>query len=86
MAPELRGRFEHEFLDNRVSTDVNFSGQAPAGAFTVTGAKLPRDSVVVGGGLAMLLSPWTTAFVDYDYKFNKDQKIHNLTAGVRFEF
>jgi outer membrane autotransporter protein len=86
IGPELRGRFEHEFLDNRVSTDVNFTGQAPAGEFTVVGVKVPRNSMIVGGGLAALITPWTSAFVDYDYKFNKDQKIHNLTAGLRFEF
>jgi uncharacterized protein with beta-barrel porin domain len=86
IGPELRGRFEHEFLDNRVSTDVNFAGQPAAGAFTVIGAKVPRNSVILGGGLAALITPWTSAFIDYDYKFNKDQKIHNLTAGVRFEF
>jgi outer membrane autotransporter protein len=86
LAPELRGRFEHEFLDTQVQTDVNFAGQPAAGQFTVVGATVPRDSVIVGGGLTALLSPWTTAFVDYDFKFNKDQKIHNLTAGLRFEF
>jgi len=86
MAPQLRGRFEHEFLDNRAQTDVNFSGQPAAGEFTVVGAKVPRNSMIVGGGLAALITPWTSAFIDYDYKFNKDQKIHNMTAGLRFEF
>lgn len=86
LMPELRGRFEHEFLDTQVQTEMTFAGQPAAGQFTVVGATVPRDSIIVGGGLTALLSSWTTAFVDYDFKFNKDQKIHNLTAGIRFAF
>jgi uncharacterized protein with beta-barrel porin domain len=66
MAPELRGRWEHKFLDTSAQTDVNFAGQPAAGAFTVVGTKVSRDSGIVGGDITALITPWTSAFVDYD--------------------
>ena len=80
--PELRGRWQHEFLDDHGKIDAQFAGQ-PASAFTALGVKTPRDSAIVGGGIAIRFSETFSAFADYDARLNKRETVHNVTGGLR---
>jgi outer membrane autotransporter protein len=82
LVPELRGRWQHEFLDSRGSIDAQFAGQ-PASGFTADGVKTPADSAVVGAGVLIRFSDAFSAFVDYDAKFNRREMVHNVTGGLR---
>ena len=80
--PELRGRWQHEFLDDRGSIDAQFAGQ-PASAFAADGVDTPADSAVVGAGVLIRFSQTFSAFVDYDVKLNRRETVHNVAGGVR---
>lgn len=82
LVPELRGRWQHEFLDDRGRIDAQFAGQ-PASAFTADGVDTPADSAVLGGGVLIRFSQTFSAFVDYDAKLNKRETVHNVTGGLR---
>ncbi len=78
--PEVRARWEHEFLDQNASFDARFIGGG--GSFVTRGVQLGRESVVVGAGLAVVFSQDVSAYVDYDAHFNDQLTAHAVSGGV----
>lgn len=79
---EARGRWQHEFLDDALMLDAAFVG-APAASFVVAGARVARDSAVLGAGVSFQLDRRLTMFADYDVRLNSDVTAHAATAGLR---
>lgn len=82
LAVEARGRWQHEFGDGDMVLDASFTG-APAASFAVQGARIARDSAVLGAGLSLRLDRRFTLFADYDLRLNRDLTAHAATAGLR---
>lgn len=82
VALEARGRWQHEFLDDTVVLDASFTG-APAASFAVQGARMARDSAILGAGVSFQLDRKLTLFADYDVRLNSDVTAHAATAGLR---
>lgn len=82
VAVELRGRWQHEFLDDAMVLDTAFIG-APAASFPVQGARVARDSAILGLGLSARAGRYATLFADYDVRLNADATTHVFTAGLR---
>ncbi|KFC74548.1 Outer membrane autotransporter barrel precursor [Bosea sp. LC85] len=82
LALEARGRWQHEFLDDVMVLNASFIG-APAASFPVRGARVARDSAVIGAGLSLQIGRRLTLFADYDASLNGDVTAHAATAGLR---
>ncbi len=82
VAVEIRGRWQHEFLDDAMVLDTAFIG-APAATFPVQGAGMARDSALLGFGLSARAGRNVTLFADYDVRLNVDATAHAFTAGLR---
>ena len=62
--------------------NASFIG-APAASFPVQGARIARDSAVIGAGLSLQIGRGLTLFADYDASLNRDVTAHAATAGLR---
>lgn len=82
VAVELRGRWQHEFLDDAMVLDTAFIG-APTAAFSVQGARVARDSAILGLGMSARAGRYATLFAGYDVRLNADATAHAFTAGLR---
>lgn len=82
LAVEARGRWQHEFLDDTMVLNASFIG-APTAGFPVQGARIARDSAVIGAGLSLQIDRNLTLFADYDASLNSDVTAHSATAGLR---
>jgi uncharacterized protein with beta-barrel porin domain len=66
------------------SITAGFDG-LPGAAFTVNGARVPRDAAVVGIGATLSL-PSVDLFLRYDGSLASAASTHSGTAGARFTF
>lgn len=82
IAIEARGRWQHEFLDDAVALDTAFIGAVSA-SFAVQGARVARDSAILGIGLSTRAGRNVTLIADYDVRLNADDTAHAVTAGLR---
>jgi len=82
---QLRGRWVHEFGDNRATVDTSFASN-PAVVFTVRDAEIDRDSAVLGVGLSGDLSKHTRVYVDYDTRLNSDESVHVIGASLQYRW
>ncbi|MBN1507438.1 MAG: autotransporter domain-containing protein [Sedimentisphaerales bacterium] len=82
---QLRGRWVHEFGDDRASVDTSFASN-PATVFNVRDDKTDRDSAVLGIGLHSDLSKHTRFYVDYDTRLNSDETIHVVSGSLQYRW
>ncbi len=78
----MRLGWQHEFADVARPLTAAFAG-APASAFTVTGARPPRDHAVLGLWLDAKLGASTTAFIRYDGQLGGGAYNHAASLGLR---
>jgi outer membrane autotransporter protein len=82
---QVRGRWVHEFGDERASVDTTFASD-PTVVFTVKDEEISRDSAVLGAGLSAELNRQTRAYVDYDTRLNSDETVHVFSASLQYRW
>jgi len=82
---QLRGRWVHEFGDNRSSVDSSFASD-PTVVFTVRDAEISRDSAILGAGLAAQVSERTKLYLDYDARLNSDETVQVISAALQYRW
>jgi len=82
---QLRGRWVHEFGDDRASVDTSFASD-PTVVFTVKDDAISRDSAVLGLGFLTELNDRTRAYFDYDTRLNSDETVHVLSASLQYRW
>ena len=84
--PELRAAWQHEFGDTAFAINSRFANGA-GNNFTVQGAEIGADSVLVGAGVAVVWNKRTSTYVYYDGELGRTNfESNNLSVGVRIEF
>ncbi len=82
---QLRGRWVHEFGDDRASVDTSFASD-PTVVFTVKDDAISRDSAVLGLGFLTELNDRTRAYFDYDTRLNSDETVHVFSASLQYRW
>jgi T5SS/PEP-CTERM-associated repeat protein len=82
---QLRGRWAHEFGDNRSSVESSFASD-PTVIFTVRDAETARDSAILGAGLAAQVSERTKLYLDYDARLNSDETVQVISAALQYRW
>ena len=84
--PEVRASWQHEYADSSFAFDTRFA-KGGGGTFTVDGPEKDRDSLLLGGGVAVLWNERTATYVYYDGEFARSNyDSHNVSGGVRLAF
>ena len=84
--PEARLSWQHEFGDNGFAITSRFAtlGGNP---FTVTGAPIGRDSLLIGAGFSILWNDRFSTYVYYDGEVGRSNyDSHNVSGGFRLQF
>ncbi|MDQ5984568.1 MAG: Extracellular serine protease [Syntrophus sp. SKADARSKE-3] len=81
--PELRVRWDHEFLNDRYVMNASFAGY-PATQFTVRADKPDRDSMALGTGLTWRTKNGIYINLSYDGHFSADTTQHSGVLGLRY--
>jgi outer membrane autotransporter protein len=84
MALEGRAGWAHEFGDEGVLS-ARFVGDPTGASFTVTGVHIPRDSAVLGVGLAAEAQRNLRLYVDVGAELNSAQRSYGLSAGLCYQ-
>jgi len=79
LEPELRARWDHDFLDVAATSDARLLGVS----YTVAGTRPGRDAAVLGAGLTADLGNRFQAYGSYDADLRRDAVGHSLSAGLR---
>lgn len=82
LEPEVRLRWDHDFLDRAADSQGSLAGRA----FTVSSAEVGRDALVLGAGLTARLGAQLDGFVSYDAALRDGGQSHTATAGLRYRF
>jgi outer membrane autotransporter protein len=82
---ETRAAWSHEFNNTR-SINARLAGDPAAAVFTVSGPSLPRDSVVVGVGIAAQASRNLRLYADLNGEFNGRVRAGALSVGLRYQW
>ncbi len=83
--PELRVAWQHEYGDNDFGIDSRFAHGG--NTFTVAGAEIGRDSLLVGAGVAVLWNERTATYLYYDGEIGRSNyDSNNVSGGVRVAF
>ena len=83
--PELRAAWQHEFGDVHYAIDSALAGGGPT--FTVQGAEIGRESLLLGTGVAVLWNERTATYLFYDGELGRtNYNSNNVSAGVRLSF
>ncbi|AWK90098.1 autotransporter outer membrane beta-barrel domain-containing protein [Azospirillum thermophilum] len=80
--PELRARWDHDFLDVAAGSRASLAGTS----FRVSGTRPGRDAAVLGAGLTAELDGRLQAFGSYDADLRRDAVGHTLSAGLRYRW
>ena len=83
VAPELFVGYERDWLSGE-TTEARFL--AGGDAFDIATAFDARDSLLLGGGVSVLLNPRSSLFARYDGRFDADGETHAVTAGWAWRF
>jgi autotransporter-associated beta strand protein len=84
--PEAKLAWQHEFGDSTYSITSSFAtlGGNP---FTVTGANIGRDSLLIGAGFSILWTPRFATYVYYDGEVCRtNYSSHSVSGGFRLQF
>ncbi len=82
---ETRAAWSHEFNATR-NIDAYLAGDPAAAVFTVSGPSLPRDSAVVGVGIAAQASRSLRLYADLNGEFNGRVRAGALSVGLRYQW
>ncbi len=86
IVPEAHLAWRHDFLDNRIALDSQFTSGA-GGSFTVTGPEMGRESVIIGLGCSVQWKPELNTYVNFTMQRGRDgydSRFVNL--GLRYSF
>ncbi|WP_192499282.1 autotransporter domain-containing protein [Skermanella pratensis] len=78
--PEVRVRWDHDFLDRAADSRVSLAG-AP---FQVSGTEAGRDAAVLGMGFVAYLENSLEGFAGYDVELRDGSSAHRVSAGLRY--
>ncbi|MGF7206548.1 autotransporter-associated beta strand protein [Skermanella aerolata] len=78
--PEVRVRWDHDFLDRAADSRVTLAG-AP---FQVSGTEAGRDAAVLGTGFVAYLENSLEGFAGYDVELRDGSSAHRVSAGLRY--
>ncbi|CAO3378139.1 autotransporter outer membrane beta-barrel domain-containing protein [Azospirillum argentinense] len=82
LEPELRARWDHDFLDVAARSGARLLGAT----YTVSGVQPGRDAAVLGAGLTAALGERFQAYGSYDADLRRDATGHTLSAGLRYRW
>ena len=83
--PEMRAAWQHEFGDIHNAIDSALASGGPT--FTVQGAEIGRESLLLGLGVAVLWNERTATYLYYDGELlRSNYTSNNVSAGVRMSF
>ncbi len=83
--PEVRAQWQHEYLDSTASVESAFVGGA--GAFTVNGPSIGRDSLLLDAGASVQFSPSVSVFAYYTGEIGRTNYSSNaVNGGFRISF
>ena len=83
--PEIRAAWQHEFGDIHQAIESTLASGGPA--FTVQGAEIGRESLLLGLGVAVLWNERTATYLYYDGELlRSNYTSNNVSAGVRMSF
>jgi outer membrane autotransporter protein len=86
LIPEVRLAWQHEFGDTDYSLVSSFASGA-GNSFTVNGAEIGRDSMLLGAGFAIHWNDRISTYAYYDGElFRTNYLSNNVSAGVRVTF
>jgi outer membrane autotransporter protein len=81
--PELRFAWQHEYGDAAFGIDADIDGSS----FTVAGAEIGRDSLLLGAGVAVLFNERMAAYLYYDGEIGRaNYETNNVSGGFRMNF
>jgi outer membrane autotransporter protein len=84
--PEVKLAWQHEFGDSTYSITSSFASLG-GNPFTVTGATIGRDSLLIGAGLSILWTPRFATYVYYDGEVARtNYSSHSVSGGFRLQF
>ena len=83
--PEARARYVRELNDDSQQLSVATTG-APGTVSRLNSPEVDRDSVSLGAGLGVRVTPRFGLRLDYSALLNADQTIHGLWAGGRLSW
>ncbi|CAO3451272.1 hypothetical protein [Azospirillum argentinense] len=82
LEPELRTRWDHDFLNVAARSGARLLGAS----YTVAGVQPGRDAAVLGAGLTAALGERFHAYGSYDADLQRDATAHTLSAGLRYRW
>lgn len=82
---EARAAWSHEFKDTR-SIDARLAGDPAAGVFTLSGPHVPRNSAVLGMGIATQATRGLRLYADVNSELNGGSRAYALSAGLRYQW
>jgi fibronectin-binding autotransporter adhesin len=86
LIPEVRLAWQHEFGDTEYSLVSSFANRA-GNSFTVNGAEIGRDSMLIGAGFAIHWNDRISTYAYYDGElFRTNYLSNNVSAGFRVSF
>ena len=86
LIPEVRLAWQHEFGDTEYSLVSSFANRA-GNSFTVNGAEIGRDSMLLGAGFAIHWNDRISTYAYYDGElFRTNYLSNNVSAGFRVNF
>jgi outer membrane autotransporter protein len=84
VTPQIRARWQHEYLDHRSSIDADFSSGR---SFSVHGPELGRDALLLDVGASAQLSSHVAIFGFYTGELARENyTVHSVNGGVRVSF
>lgn len=82
---EARAAWSHEFKDTR-SIDARLAGDPAAGVFTLSGPHVPRNSAVLGMGIATQATRGLRLYADVNSELNGGSRAYAVSAGLRYQW
>jgi len=86
LKPEIRAAWQHEYGDAAYELASDFAN-GTGNAFTVSGPRVGRDSLLLGAGLAIQLTERCATYFYYDGELaRKNYQSTSVTGGFRYAF
>jgi autotransporter-associated beta strand protein len=84
--PEAQIAWQREFGPRQDTIDASFESSA-AGPFSITDTRIGADSLLLGGGVAVLFNPRTSTYIYYDAALlRKEYSSQSVTGGFKLNF
>jgi uncharacterized protein with beta-barrel porin domain len=86
LIPELRVRWDHNYLADSDSLSYRFAGSGPSVA--ISGRNMAKDSLLLGASLKVSFSKDITGYLDYDYMMegSDGDRSHLFNVGLKVLF